>query len=58
MLAITDSGANIYLAKQATPTMAPAITENYMKARLPDGITMDYTHIETLHLPGISKLAR
>ena len=25
MLAISDSGANIYLAKQATPTMAPVM---------------------------------
>ena len=55
MLAITDSGANIHLAKQATPTMPPAIMENYMKARLPDGSNMEATHVATLQLPGISK---
>ena len=41
MLAIAESGANIHLAKQATPTMAPIIMENDMKTRLPDVITMD-----------------
>ena len=58
LLAIADSGANIHPEKQATPTMAPVITENDMKARLPDGITMESTHIATLQLPGISKQAR
>ena len=58
MIAITDSGANIHLARQATPTMAPVIMDNKMKARLPDGITMESTHIATLQLPGLSKLAR
>ena len=28
MLAIADSGENIYLARQATPTMAPVMMEN------------------------------
>ena len=58
MLAIADSGANIHLARQATPTMAPVIMDNEMKARLLYGITMESTHIATLQLPGLSKLAR
>ena len=29
-----------------------------MKAKLSDGSTMESTHIATLHLPGLSKLAR
>ena len=57
MLAITNSGANIHLARQATPTMAPVIMENETKARLPDGSTMESTHIATLQLPGLSKQA-
>ena len=28
MLAISDSGANIHISKQATPTMSPVIMEN------------------------------
>ena len=58
MISITDSGENIHLARQATPKMAPVITENEMKSRLPYGSTMESTHIETLQLLGISKLAR
>ena len=57
MLAISDSGANIHLARQATPKMAPVMMENETKARLPDGSTMEYTHIATLQLPGLSKQA-
>ena len=58
MLAISDSGANIHLAKQATPTMDPVIMENYMKERLPDVSTMESLHMATLQLPGLSKQAR
>ena len=58
MLSITDSGAYIHLARQATPTMAPVIMDNEMKAILTDGSTMDSTHISTLQLPGLSKPAR
>ena len=29
-----------------------------MKSRLPDGSTMELTHIETLEIPSISRLAR
>ena len=57
MLEITDSGANIHLARQATPTMAPVIMDNEMKSRLQYGGTMDSTHIATLQLPGIIKLS-
>ena len=57
MLAIADLGANTHPAKQVTPTMAPVIMENDMKERLPDGSTMDSTHIATLQLPGLSKRA-
>ena len=56
MLEISDSGANIHLSRQATPTMLPVIMDNKMKARLPDGITMESTYIATLKLPRLSKL--
>ena len=58
MLAINDSGANINRAKQATPTMAPLIMKNYMKARLTEGSTMESTHIAILQLPGLSRQMR
>ena len=58
MPAITDSGANIHLAKKATPTMAPVIMENEMKARLLYGSTMESTNMETIQLPGLSKQVR
>ena len=45
MLAIAESGANIQLARQSTPTMTPVIMDNEMKERLPDGSTMELTHI-------------
>ena len=41
MLAVAESGANIHLSKEATPTMDPVIMANDMKARLPDGSTME-----------------
>ena len=56
MLAIAGSGANIHLARQATSTMDPLVIDNEIKARLPDGSTMESTHIATLQLPGISKI--
>ena len=58
MLAIADSGANIHLARQATPTMASIKMENDMKARLLNGSTMESTYIATLQIPGLSKQAR
>ena len=58
MLEISDSGENIYQARQATHTMAPVMMENEMKARLPDGSNMESTHIATLQLPGLSKKSR
>ena len=45
MLAITDSGANIHLTRQATPTMDPVIMDNDMKARQTDVSNMELTHI-------------
>ena len=57
MLAIADSGENIHPARQATPTIALVIMNNEMKSRLPDGRTMESTHIATLRLPGLSRLA-
>ena len=57
MLAIEDSGENIHLARQATPTMAAVIMDNEMKLRLTDGSTMESTHIATLQIPGLSKIA-
>ena len=38
--------------------MAPVIISNDVEARLLDGITMESSHIETLHLPGLSKQTR
>ena len=58
MLAIADLGANIHLAKQVTPTTSPVIMANYMKSILPDGSTMESSHIATSQLPGISKQSR
>ena len=58
MLETTDSGENIHLSKQATTKMAPVITSNKMTARLPDGSTIESSHIATLHLPGLIKQAR
>ena len=58
MKEIADSGENIHLSRKSTHTMAPAMMDNEMKARLIDGITMESTHIATLQLPGLSKLAR
>ena len=58
MLSIVDSGVNIHLSRQSTPATAPVIMNNKMKARLPDGSTMESTYIETLQLPGLSNLAR
>ena len=58
MIAIADSGVNIHPAIQATPTIAPIIMDNEMKANLPDGRTMESTHKATLQLPGIRNLVR
>ena len=58
MVAITDSGENIHLTRQATPKMASVTINHEMKARLSDGSTMDSTHISTLQLPGLIRLAR
>ena len=38
--------------------MAPVTTSNGIIARPPDGIKMEYSHIVTLQLPGLSKQAR
>ena len=57
MLAIADSGTNIHLARHTTTTMAPVIMDTEIKARLPDGSTMESTHTATFQIPGISKLA-
>ena len=58
MLEIADSDANIHLARQATPTVAPILMDNEIKAKLPDGSTMESTHRVTFQLPGLSSLAR
>ena len=58
MLEIADSGANIQLAIQVIPTMDPVIMDTEMKSILLDGSTMESTHIATLQLPVLSKLAR
>ena len=56
ILSIADSDANIHLAIHTTPTMSPVIMDNEMKSRLPDGSTMESTHITTPQLPGISRI--
>ena len=48
MLEITESGANIHLARKDTPTIAPVIMENDTEARLPDGFTTEFTHVATI----------
>ena len=58
MIAIVDSVAKIHLARKATPKTAPIIMDNEMKARLPDGSTMESTAIATLQLTGLSSLVR
>ena len=58
MLEIADSSTNIHLSIQATPIMAHLIMDNEMKARLTDGSTMESTHIATLQIPDLSKIAR
>ena len=58
MLAISDSSANIYLGRKATPTMAPVIMDNELKEILPDGSTMESTHIATLQIPVQINLVR
>ena len=58
MLAIAESGANLHPEKQATTTMAPVIMPNEMTERPPYGSTMEYSHIATLQISGLSKQAR
>ena len=58
MLTIADSGLNKHLKRQATHSLAPVNMNNEMKERLPYGSTMEFTHIATLQIPGLSKLAR
>ena len=58
MIEIVEYGANIHIARQSTPTMAPVMRENETKARLPDGSAMELIHIATLQLPGLSKLCK
>ena len=54
MLAIEDSFANIHISKQSTKTISPVIILNYVKARLPDGSTMESSQIATIQLPVLS----
>ena len=58
MVAIEDSGSNIHLSKQATPTMAPIIISNIIISILTDGSIIESSHIATLQLPGLIKQAR
>ena len=58
MLKISDSGVNIHPSKQSITTMASVIISNEMTEILPDGITMESSHIATLQLPGLSKKSR
>ena len=56
-LEIADSGANIHISKQATPTMDPVIISKDMTSRLPDGSTTESSHIATLQILVLSKQA-
>ena len=56
-LAIADSGVNIHLEKQDTTTMAFVIILSEITARIPDGRTMESSHIATLQLRGLIKQA-
>ena len=55
MLAITDSSENIHLEKQAITITPPLIISNETIARLPDGNTMESSHIATIQISGIIK---
>ena len=57
-LVVTDLGVNIHIFKQYTTTINPVIISNDMTERIPDGSTIDSSHITTLQLPGLSKKAR
>ena len=56
--AVAEPGANIHPEKQATKILDPVIISNDMTARLPDGSTMDSSHIATLQQPGLIREAR
>ena len=55
MLAIVDEGANIYLSKQVTTTVAAVMMSNEMIARLIYGSKIESSHIATLQISGLSK---
>ena len=55
---MADSGTNIHLENQATPTINPVIMPEDMKSRVKYGRTMDSSHVATLQLPGIIKQYR
>ena len=57
-LEIADSGTNIHIYKQATPTMEPVLISKYMTSRLPDGSTTESSHIATIQILGLSNQAR
>ena len=52
---IIDSGAKFHPENETTQTMSPVIMSKNMTERLPYGSTMDSSHVETLHLPGLTK---
>ena len=57
-LEIAYLGTSIHLANQPTPTMAQVILSKEIKARIPDGSTMESSHVATLRIPGLRKQAR
>ena len=57
-LEIADSGANIHISNEATPTMDPVIIPTNITLRLIDGNTMELSHAMTLQIPGITKKTR
>ena len=45
-LEISESGANIHLANESTPTMAPVITSKDMTARITNGNKMENANVK------------
>ena len=57
-LSVTEFGMNIHLSNISTPTVAPVTCTHTTEEKLPDGKTMESTHVATLPIPGMSKKAK
>ena len=58
ILLIIDSGANIHIAQQVAPEMAPFIISKDTTPRLPDESTTESSQIAKIQLPGLIKQYR